>query len=44
MNFGYDIERHTPEEQQAWAMFVGFELFLQLLGELIFTPNLIEDG
>lgn len=44
MNFGYDIERHTPEEQQAWAMFVGFQLFLQLLGELIFTPNLIEDG
>lgn len=23
MNFGYDIERHTPEEQQAWAMFVS---------------------
>ncbi|XP_005187967.1 uncharacterized protein LOC101890208 [Musca domestica] len=22
MNFGYDIEKHTPEEQQAWAMFM----------------------
>lgn len=23
MNFGFDIEKHTPEEQQAWAMFVS---------------------
>lgn len=24
MNFGFDIEKHTPEEQQAWALFVRF--------------------
>ncbi|XP_059219395.1 uncharacterized protein LOC106088670 isoform X2 [Stomoxys calcitrans] len=22
MNFGFDIEKHTPEEQQAWALFM----------------------
>uniref|UniRef100_A0A1A9WJB7 Uncharacterized protein n=1 Tax=Glossina brevipalpis TaxID=37001 RepID=A0A1A9WJB7_9MUSC len=22
MNYGYDIEKHTPEEQQAWAIFI----------------------
>lgn len=27
MNYGYDIEKHTPEEQQAWAIFVSFSLF-----------------